>query len=423
MVDGPVACPFVAFDDDRDERETAPDHRHRCYAETPPAPRALAHQEAYCLSAAFPVCPIFQDWARREAARARHDTPPAARPGPASPVGGSIPVGADPGLGEDLADEPVYEDPPPRRNPRQGWAAPPPWMRRGDPEGDGGMDPAEDPGGADPDEAYAADGGLAGSFADRLASSTSSAGAEPTAARVTADAPAWRMGDSWDDEIRPAPEPEEPEPESQARPSTRHDTTSVPAPVPVPPVAPAPRHRERERVRADGPEDEAPASPGTRQGSDRKRDLVAPSWERPARLEAYPTLRSRRMPNISFPPILVALVAVLLAALILFLLPGFLGIGGPQAGASPTPTLSASSLPAGSVGPTLAAEATQQSYIVQSGDTMSKIAKKFHVTLQALIDANKTTIPNPDNLKIGDVVIIPTSTPTLLPGASPASSP
>src|SRR6187200_3498251 len=71
IVDGAPACPFVAFEDDRDARATAPDHRHRCFAEARPAPRALAHQEAYCLSSAFPVCPTFQDWARREAARSR----------------------------------------------------------------------------------------------------------------------------------------------------------------------------------------------------------------------------------------------------------------------------------------------------------------------------------------------------------------
>ncbi|HEY8631682.1 MAG TPA: hypothetical protein VIL50_00915, partial [Candidatus Limnocylindrales bacterium] len=71
LADGASACPFVAFEDNRDERASVPDHRHRCYAEARPAPRALAHQQAYCLSSAFPVCPTFQDWARREAARAR----------------------------------------------------------------------------------------------------------------------------------------------------------------------------------------------------------------------------------------------------------------------------------------------------------------------------------------------------------------
>ena len=63
-----VVCPFVAFDDDRDHRSSVPDHRQRCFAESPAAARALAHQAAYCLSSAFPGCPTFIDWARREAA-------------------------------------------------------------------------------------------------------------------------------------------------------------------------------------------------------------------------------------------------------------------------------------------------------------------------------------------------------------------
>ena len=70
-MEGSPACPFIAYEDERDERSSEPDHAHRCYAEVRPAPRALAHQEAYCLSSAFPVCPTFQAWARREAAQAR----------------------------------------------------------------------------------------------------------------------------------------------------------------------------------------------------------------------------------------------------------------------------------------------------------------------------------------------------------------
>src|SRR5437868_3471555 len=89
-VDGAPACPFVAFEDARDDRSDRPDPRHRCYAESPPTPRARAHQEAYCLSANFPVCPTFQDWARREAARV---TPSAAAENPA------VRVGDGPGFG------------------------------------------------------------------------------------------------------------------------------------------------------------------------------------------------------------------------------------------------------------------------------------------------------------------------------------
>ncbi|MDQ3938407.1 MAG: hypothetical protein M3253_06970, partial [Chloroflexota bacterium] len=66
--EGPTACPFVALESDRDRRSDEPDHRHRCYAEPEPAPRAIAHQRTYCLTAAFPTCPIFQDWAVRAAA-------------------------------------------------------------------------------------------------------------------------------------------------------------------------------------------------------------------------------------------------------------------------------------------------------------------------------------------------------------------
>src|SRR5215210_6919757 len=106
IVDGAPACPFVAFEDDRDERAASPDHRHRCYAEADPAPRALAHQEAYCLSSAFPVCPTFQDWARREAARSRTE---AARD--REQTGPAIAAAS-------------------QRNPPRNWAAPPPWSSR-----------------------------------------------------------------------------------------------------------------------------------------------------------------------------------------------------------------------------------------------------------------------------------------------------
>jgi LysM domain len=66
--DGPSACPFVAFEDDRDHRSSKADYRHRCFAAPEPEPRAFPHQERYCLSEDFARCPIFLDWARQEAA-------------------------------------------------------------------------------------------------------------------------------------------------------------------------------------------------------------------------------------------------------------------------------------------------------------------------------------------------------------------
>ena len=137
--DGSPACPFVAFEDDRDARADRPDHRHRCFAEAQPAPRALAHQEAYCLSSAFPVCPTFQDWARREAAhaipggarattterrsRCRHRRPRARRSRRRSRRRRrSLESAAD-------RSRPSRSDP--RRNPPRDWAAPPPWASSG----------------------------------------------------------------------------------------------------------------------------------------------------------------------------------------------------------------------------------------------------------------------------------------------------
>lgn len=73
----PTVCPFVAFADERDLRAAEPDHRHRCYAEPQPSPRALAHQERYCLSPGFTSCPTFQDWAARAAANVADEAVPA----------------------------------------------------------------------------------------------------------------------------------------------------------------------------------------------------------------------------------------------------------------------------------------------------------------------------------------------------------
>src|SRR5262245_48066242 len=189
--DGAPACPFVAFEDDRDARATVPDHRHRCFAEARPAPRALAHQEAYCLSSAFPVCPTFQEWARREAAHAIPGRA-GASPGPArvsasaaAPEDGEDAAGSDGDVpvvgGDDVDDEqddlwsaarevPIEDRP--RRNPPRDWAAPPPWAA-GQAAGAGASAAAAHAGRQhdDPAESVPEEGrGLAGSAADRLAS-------------------------------------------------------------------------------------------------------------------------------------------------------------------------------------------------------------------------------------------------------------
>jgi LysM domain len=368
IVDGAPACPFVAFEDERDERATSPDHRHRCYAEARPAPRALAHQEAYCLSSAFPVCPTFQDWARREAARTRAEAEPAAV--------------------ED-------DDESPARNPARGWAAPPPWLDDADSEGRGyraaGPSDLED----DIDEASLAAGsalGLSGGFADRLI------GGQPP--RAADGAPA--------------------DVEDDAGPDDNLDEGSDAAPDRSVGVPLGRRHRERDddRSHAEGGRNGRPR----RERPDDRRRGSAPDWERPRRMEAYPTLRSRSFTSVAVPPILVGVVAIALAAAILFALPGILGFGGPQAEATPSPSPVATEQP--TEGPTQLPQPTAQVYLVQSGDTLSRIANKFHVPLADLIAANKDTIPNPDVLQVGQEVIIPIAQPTAIPGASaePAAS-
>ncbi len=146
------------------------------------------------------------------------------------------------------------------------------------------------------------------------------------------------------------------------------------------------------------------------------------------RREAYPTLKTRMgLSGVSMPPILLGIVAVAIAGLALFFLPAILGIGNaPQAssGASPTPATSgaASATP---FEPTAVPEPTLQIYVVQAGDTMSRIANRFGVPLQVLCDVNKAAIPDCNRVPIGQEVIIPATTPTLVPnaGGSPSAAP
>jgi LysM repeat protein len=99
------------------------------------------------------------------------------------------------------------------------------------------------------------------------------------------------------------------------------------------------------------------------------------------------------------------------------MLPALLGIGGP--GATPKPSASRPA-PSVSTEPTAPPAPTPTVYIVKTGDTMSKIARKFGVSLDDLIAANKDNIKNPDKLKVGDEVIIPLAQPSA--AASPAAS-
>ncbi len=385
IVDGAPACPFVAFEDDRDGRGTAPDHRHRCYAEPNPAPRALAHQEAYCLSSAFPVCPTFQDWARREAAAARPQAPEDAPRRDAPPVSRPMPPAE-----REPRHAPGTDTPPPlppRRNPHRDWAAPPPWT--GDDDGpveDGGRADAAPPppfladrgGEGDEGDWRAASRGLAGSAADRLAG--------PDPAMEPGTPPTGRPGapadeDDLDDWSEPRGRSRE------VRPQAARARSSAPRPEQV--------HRRQEEEAAE---------------------LFGPAWERPHRYEAYPSLRTRiGLPGLpGFSRLGLGLVSLILAGAALFFVgPMLLGIGGNGpglGGATPSPSPEITAPPS----PTATPLPTPEVYVVAKGDTMSRIAKQFGVTIDEILAVNPQ-ITNPDKITIGDEITIPVAVPTTLP--------
>lgn len=398
-MDGAPACPFVAFEDDRESRSTSPDHRHRCYAEPLPTPRAAAHQEAYCLSSSFPVCPTFQEWARREAAHARGE---GERPAPApsaTATTGAATSPADPGADDhdgDTAEEPdpvraAIEEPPIQRNPPRDWAAPPPWALGGvGAAGAAGARRSVDTRGvseaAGPPDFLAGRAdegrGLAGSAADRLAAEADGSGSPTRSPGVSAAAP---PDTELADLVSPA------------------GVSGRPAPGYQPPRRPGNR----------------PSVSSTRSVP---RDAIAgPAWERSRRYEAYPTIRTRvGLPQL--PRIAVLAGALTIAALGLFFLPALLGVGGGgDRGGDGVGTASPSAsqnVASASPGITTPPAPSPQTYVIVAGDILSKVAKRFGLTLEELLAANKDTITNPDKIAPGDEIVIPTKAPNVINDAS-----
>ena len=344
-VEIPPACPFVAFEDDRERRSTAPDHRHRCYAEPRPAPRALAHQERYCLTRDFPSCPTFQARARREAAPKESD--PAAVKEVAA---GRPPV--DPGA----------------------WVAQPaaastsryaPPAARGDIGQLAAFDDAEPEQAEEASEAEPTDEGGGHAELAALVGGAAAAAAGPAAASAaeSSDAPAFLAGRASGTRTG-ASGPRTGRARRHASPC-RQATAPTPAvgAAAAPGALPEPAHSQRPPVRAPG----------------------RPCPHRP-----------------------------IVAAVVLFLLPSLLpGNNGTTPTGSPGASDSAA---ATSIAPTLAAGPTPLVYTVKSGDLLSTIAAKFHVTLAELEAANPQ-ITDPNKIKVGDKITIP------VPGASlPASA-
>jgi hypothetical protein len=340
------------------------------------------------------------------------------------PVAASGPDDADDADG--LEDDP-WSAPPdipieerPRRNPPRDWAAPPPWAGSAAAGAAGAAAGGSLGGRGDvPDSDVPEEGrGLAGSAADRLAK-----GEDPDHAWLDRpgglprpDGPVGAERDAPDSPAAPA------DPElaglvgrsavGRARGPSRVDPDEV-----VPPSRPVrrptvsstrDRSRDRERERA----------------AQERNQPATPSWEQSRRSEAYPSIRSRMgspsMPQL--PRIGVLLGAVVVAALLLFVLPTLLNIGGggvgtPGGGASASPSGAAASA---SLEPTPIPEPTPQIYTIKAGDALARIARRFGLTLEQLLAANKD-IKDANKIKVGDKIVIPTPPPSEGGGESPAA--
>jgi hypothetical protein len=421
IVDGAPACPFVAFDDDRDGRATAPDHRHRCFAEAVPAPRALAHQDAYCLSPAFAVCPAFQDWARREAARARPGAASTA-PAEARPAREETPTPAPmPPLEREARHAPADAGGsiPARRPPARDWAAPPPWTA-GDADPDAaagapGLAPAPAPGAVSGwNVAAAGAAGAAGAAAGGAGRPRSRDDDRADASRGLADSAAARLAGP-DPDAPVAAQPQRGRTPDLDADDDRYDDVApglAPVAAAVPPSRP-----QAPPARAAAPPPRKPAATPAQATRDAE-EMFGPAWERPRRYEAYPSLRTRvGLPSFAgLPRLGVAAVALVAAALVLFFVgPMLLGLGGksPTSGVA-TQSPIASLEPSASAPPSLPPAPTPFVYTVVKGDTLTKIASRNGVTVKQILAANPQ-IKNQNSIAIGDQITIP------VPAATPVT--
>jgi hypothetical protein len=300
---------------------------------------------------------------------------------------------------------------PPRRNPPRDWAAPPPWS--------GKEDAGQPTGPLDTSAAGAgAAAGLAGSAAYRLAGPDPD---EPLPARPVdgAGADAYgrydaapnrgQAGGSAGDAPGGGSEPDGPytaevtagtygvDEQRGAGRAGRSASSGYESRPSTSQARPAPTGYE--------PDDPA--------------EIFGPAWEHTRRYEAYPSLRTRvGLPGVGGVPRLgLATLAVVVVALALFFVgPMLLGIGSNDGGggaATPAPSVEASLAPS----PTIPPEPTPQAYVVVKGDTFSKIAKRFGVTVEELQAANPQ-IKNINKIGIGDQITIPVPGASSVPDAS-----
>ena len=122
-------------------------------------------------------------------------------------------------------------------------------------------------------------------------------------------------------------------------------------------------------------------------------------------VDNYPTIKSGSSMR-GVPRLALFAGALAIAALILFMLPAIIGIGGgSSSSASPSGSHPAATK---SAAPTAVAAPTPVVYVIKKGDTLSKVANKFSVDLDALLAANPA-IKDPNKISLGQEIVIPTA--------------
>jgi LysM repeat protein len=111
------------------------------------------------------------------------------------------------------------------------------------------------------------------------------------------------------------------------------------------------------------------------------------------------------------PRVAVYAIVVLLVGIGLFSAPFLLkGLGGGEQ-ASATPSASGSALPTSEPSPTPVPTPEKVVYAVKANDTLSKIAVRYHVTVDQIMEANPK-IKNPNQIAVGDKIVIPQPLPS-----------